>query len=86
MKEHLENNTSDDLSNSIVEKEKELRAAMQSLSIVEEEDTRLALEVAKLQLQRKQNQSGIIQGKHNVRRIMSEKRELERRFWDSRNN
>jgi len=68
--------TKDQLESAQVIKELELQNAIGSLATVEEEDNRLAIEVAKLQLKRKELGSAMIQGKSNVRRVSSELRNL----------
>lgn len=66
----------DQLESAQVVKELELQSAIRALSIVEEEDNNLAVEVAKLQLKRKELGTALIQGKSNQRRVSSELRNL----------
>lgn len=74
----------DEISNVLDDKEKELRAAIEAQSIVELEDLRLAKEVAEISLKRKNLAPGLVQAKHNIRRITSELRELKNRYWKAR--
>lgn len=74
----------DQLSNEIVVKEKELRVAQESLSVVETQDLEYSKQIAEIALKRKNLAVGIVQAKHNVKKIHSELRELERLFWTSK--
>lgn len=68
--------TKDQLEQIQVTKETEYQLAMDNLSTVEIEDARLAKEIAERQLARKNLATALIQGKHNLRRIASELRNI----------
>ena len=66
----------DELERLQVAKETEYQLAMDSLATVEIEDAKLAREIAEKQLSRKNLATALIQGKHNLRRIASELRNI----------
>ena len=66
----------DELERVQVAKETEYQMAMDSLATVEIEDAKLAREIAEKQLSRKNLSTALIQGKHNLRRIASELRNI----------
>ena len=66
----------DELENLQVQKEEELRLAMDSLNTVEVRDIELSKKIVELQLDRKNLATAITQGKHNLRRIASELRSI----------
>ena len=66
----------DELERVQVAKETEYQLAMDSLATVEIEDAKLAREIAEKQLSRKNLATALIQGKHNLRRIASELRNI----------
>lgn len=74
----------DELSNEMVAKQKELMAAETQNEILELEDLRLAKEIAELSLKRKGIAPGLIQGKHSVRRIHCDLKILDKLYWKAR--
>jgi hypothetical protein len=72
----LDKLTKDELENLQIVKENEYQLNMESLTMVELQDLELAKKVAELQLQRKCLGSALIQGKHNLRRVSSELRNI----------
>ncbi len=73
--------TKDDLEALQVKKEVELQLAMDALTTVELTDNEKALQVAKIQLERKTLSGSIIQAKHNVRHLASELRNIKTLIW-----
>ena len=72
----LDEMTKDELENIQVQKETEYQLSIQSLTTVELRDNELAIEVAKIQLDRKTLANAIIQAKSNMRRCASELRNI----------
>lgn len=88
----FEQMTTDEISNELVKKEQELRLANEKLSVMEDEDNRLnkekvriANELSNLRIQILDNEKTLKKAQHNVKQIHSEKRELERLYWQKRN-
>ena len=71
------------LENQEMSKRKELEAAETSLEIVELQDLEYSKQIAEIQLKRKQIASGLIQGKHNTKRIRLELRTIETLKWQA---
>lgn len=66
----------DELENLQIAKENEYQLSMDSLATVEIQDIEIAKKIAQLQLDRKNLSTALVQGKHNLRRIASELRNI----------
>jgi phage FluMu protein gp41 len=66
----------DELESLQVTKENEYQLSMQSLTTVELQDNEIARKITELQLERKSLAAALIQGKHNLRRVASELRNI----------
>jgi hypothetical protein len=84
MAKNYEEMNTDEISNEMVEIEKRLKASETANEILELEDLRLAKEIAELQVKRKNIAPGLVQGKHNVKRLRSDKVILEKLYWRGR--
>ena len=71
------------LENQEMDKRKELEAAEASLEIVELQDLEYAKQIAEIQLKRKLIAPGMIQGKHNVKRIRLELKTIDTMKWQA---
>ena len=71
------------LENQEMDKRKELEAAEASLEIVELQDLEYAKQIAEIQLKRKMIAPGMIQGKHNVKRIRLELKTIDTMKWQA---
>ena len=76
---------SDELSNMLVEKQKELQGHLNSESIAVQEKYRLEKEIAKRRLDLLEIKGVLAMSENNIKRIRSELKMLERLFWDKKN-
>ena len=75
---------SEELSNKLVEKEKEIIAKSEQLNIVEIELYNIKLDMAKLEQRKLETIQTLRQGRHSLSRMKSEKEILTREFWSSK--
>ena len=75
---------SEELSNKLVEKEKEIISKSEQLNIVEIELYNIKLEMAKLEQKKLETAQAFRQGRHTLTRLKSEKEILTREFWASK--
>ncbi len=73
---NLDDMSKDELEVLQCQKENEYQLSMQSLTTVELQDNELARKITELQLERKSLAAALIQGKHNLRRVASELRNI----------
>jgi len=73
---NLDDMSKDELEVRQCQKENEYQLSMQSLTTVELQDNELARKITELQLERKSLAAALIQGKHNLRRVASELRNI----------
>lgn len=78
---NIDTMTKDELENLQMSKENEYRLSMDSLTTVEIQDLEIAKKIAQLQLDRKNLGTALIQGKHNMRRVASELRDIKVMIW-----
>jgi len=73
---NLDEMSKDQLEAVQIQKENEYRLSMDSLTTVELQDLELSKKYTEIQLERKNLAPAIVQGKHNLRRIASELRNI----------
>ena len=75
----------DDISNEIVEKEKELKETVKSHEIVSIESHEMAKDILKLRTKKKDLDIALEKSRNNKQRLMIELRILKEEYWSLRN-
>jgi len=78
--------SSTEIANLVSEKENELKTALQSKEIVDQEEISLARQILELRLKKKDVELAISKAQYNVRQLEIEKRQLEKQFWSAKNS
>jgi hypothetical protein len=78
--------TSSEIANLVAEKENELKTALQSKEVVDQEEISLARQILELRLRKKDVELAISKAQYNVRQLEIEKRQLEKQFWSAKNS
>ena len=83
-KESLVNKTASEIDNLKVEKEKELKVALQNLHEVEIKELQVSKEIIQLQLIKKDLQIALSKAKHNARTLMLDVKILISEFFQAK--
>ena len=78
--------SSTEIANLVSEKENELKTALQSKEVVDQEEIALARQILELRLKKKDVELAISKAQYNVRQLEIEKRQLEKQFWSAKNS
>lgn len=80
----LENMSADEISNVMVEIDKELVIANNHLNLVESKDLELGRKILELRIQKNDNQIVLSKAKENCKKLSIQRRICEKKFWENR--